>query len=80
MRCPPWPAVGLSPRIQTRCWRVVSTMCQAGPNRSPWQCAMDRIARMHCRFFAVSITGPCWAEGGSEAVGRGVPTATTWCR
>ena len=36
-----------------------------------------RMDRMHWRFLAVSITGPCCAAGGREAVGSGVPTATT---
>ena len=26
------------------------------------------------------MTGPWWAPTGSDAVGRGVPTATTWLR
>ncbi len=63
-----------------KCWRAVSTMCQAEPSRSPWQWAMERMARMHCRFFAVSMTGPCCALAARDAVGSAVPTATTWAR
>jgi hypothetical protein len=55
-------------------------MCQAEPSRSPWQWAMERMARMHCRFFAVSMTGPCCALAARDAVGSAVPTATTWPR
>jgi hypothetical protein len=55
-------------------------MCQAEPSRSPWQWAMERMARMHCRFFAVSITGPCCALAARDTVGSAVPTATTWPR
>jgi len=39
--------------------KVVSTRCQAVPKMLPWQWARLRIALMHCRFLAVSITGPC---------------------
>lgn len=28
----------------------------------------------------VTMTGPWWAPAGSDAVGNGVPTATTWLR
>ena len=31
------------------------------------------MARIHCRFLAVNITGPWWAEVGKDAVWRGVP-------
>jgi hypothetical protein len=55
-------------------------MCQAEPSKSPWQWAMERMARMHCRFFAVSMTGPCCALAARDAVGSAVPTATTWAR
>ena len=48
-------------------------MCQDEPNKFPWQWATDRIARIHCKFLAVSITGPWCAEAGKDAVGSGVP-------
>ena len=48
------PEAGFSPRIQTRCWRVVSTRCQEVPKMVPWQWARLRMARIHWMFFAVS--------------------------
>jgi hypothetical protein len=55
---------------------TVRMMCHEDPSRFPWQCATDRMERMHCRFLAVNMTGPWWADVGSEAVGRGVPEMT----
>ena len=54
-------------------------MCQDEPNKFPWQWATDRIARIHCKFLAVSITGPWCAEAGKDAVGSGVP-AKIWLK
>ena len=48
-------------------------ICQEDPSRFPWQCATERMARIHCKFLAVNITGPWWADVGKDAVGKGVP-------
>ena len=48
-------------------------ICQEDPSRFPWQCATERMARIHCKFLAVNITGPWWADAGRDAVGKGVP-------
>ena len=48
-------------------------ICQEDPSRFPWQCATERMARIHCKFLAVNITGPWGADVGKDAVGKGVP-------
>ena len=57
---------------------TVSIMCQEDPRRFPWQWATERIALIHCKFLAVSITGPWCADDGREAVGKGVPEFKYW--
>ena len=52
---------------------TVKMICQEDPSRFPWQCATERMARIHCKFLAVNITGPWWADVGKDAVGKGVP-------
>lgn len=53
------PLEGFSPKIQAKCCRVVRTRCHEVPKTAPWQWATLKMARMHCKFFAVSRTGPC---------------------
>ena len=54
-------------------------ICQEDPSRFPWQCATERMARIHCKFLAVNITGPWWADVGKDAVGKGVPKNILIC-
>lgn len=51
------PLVGFSPRIHTRCCKVVSIWCQALPRTEPWRQERLRMALMHCIFLAVNCRG-----------------------
>lgn len=74
------PVDGFKPNIHTRCCSVCSTMCHDVPSMLPLLRAKHKIARIHCRFLLVNMTGACIMLCGSEALGNGVPTATICCR
>lgn len=74
LTCSDPPVCGFKPKIHARCWRVTRIVYHELANISPLVNDNRSNALIHCKFLAVSITGPSWAPKGIDNVGNGVPT------